>query len=474
MDGYVSDIGFMVGSAVLAGIFKTRLDDYLSKLKVKAVSKVGHPKPFKLYREVTFAGRSHYILPRGCVDGFRASKLLNVVDLLPPKPRVDYEFEGELYQNQVVVRDHLMTKYFAGDYGQCTLNMGAGLGKTATAAGMITALKTRVLYVTKDRFLQKQAYGDLKGFFPRAKICKFENKKYDPTAQYDIVVIVINSALMQKRPFFTQFGLAIVDEIHAFCKRKRSELFWLLQMRYLLGMSATTNDRSDQLDAVYHRHFGDVVHAASLPGFDIAGAEFQGKVKAIRYAGPEKYAQDIYSEQTGMLFTPAMISLLTQDPARNRLVVDEIIKLWRKPSRYIYVFSEYREHLTTLASMLKERIGVDAVMEDDVNTMMGGIKDDALERAVKSRIILTTYGFGSTGISIKHMNACVFATPRRNGYKQTCARAMRRGSDLTIVRKFIDIVDSKSALKYQFCGRKQAYDYYGFTIKTVTYRPLGA
>jgi len=464
--GVITNIGFIVNKTTLCAVLGPRLDEYLAGLTVKAVSKVGRPKPFRLYREIRLSGVEYYVLPRGCSQTFSRLRILDVRCELPAVAQIALRFEGELYANQVVVRDHLLAGPFAREYGQCTLNMGAGLGKTATAAGLILAMRLPTVYVVKDRFLQKQAYNDLRSFFPHASICRFDNKKYDGK-KHDIVIIVINSALLQNNRFYGQFGLAIVDEIHAYCKEKRAKLFWMTQCRYLLGMSATTNDRTDRLDKVYHQHYGDVVEASTLPGFDNAGAEFQGRVKAILYDGSEEYCHDVYNDTTGMLFVPGMLDLIMRDPARNRLIVAETVKLWRKPYRYTYVFSERREHLETLAAMIREAIGEMPVIEDGVavNTMMGGIKEPDLEVAVRSRVILTTYSFGSTGISIRHMNSAVFATPRRNGYLQTCARIMRRGSDLTIVRKFVDVVDRKCALRYQHGGRRQAYEHYGFTVK---------
>lgn len=475
--GYVSGLGLVVPETTMDRLFGKKKEDFLKGLCVTAVNKFGKPKPIQLYRKIIVNKSPHVVLPRGCAERLRKHGGMLLDDMLPELPRIRYAFEGELYENQKIVCDYLMERYFNGKFGSCTLNMGAGLGKTATAAGLIQRIGSRSLFVVKDRFLQKQAFVEMKSFFPTASICKFENKKYKPDTPYDIVIIVINSALLQRREFFNSFGLVIFDEVHTYCKRKRAEVFWLAQTRYLLGMSATTDDRPDRLDPVFHRHLGDVVHAASLPGFDISGAEFQGDVKVIKYHGDEKYCRDVISEATGALFTPAMIDLIIQDPARNTAIVDEIVELWRDPIRHIYVFSEYRSHLETLAEMIRKRIGVEPAFDDAIpqcNTMMGGIKDDALAIAIKSRIILTTYGYGSTGVSIPVMNASVFATPRRNGYKQTCPRIMRRGSDVTIVRKFIDFVDVNCGLKYQYGGRFQAYDFYGFAIKKTVLKPKTA
>lgn len=475
--GYISSLGVLIPESTFDRILGSGKKRYLGALTITALTKYGKPKPIQLYRRVVINNTAYMVLPRGCERGLRTLIGVQFVNMFPNMPKTGFVFEGELYENQKIVNDHLMEKYFSGEYGNCVLNMGAGLGKTATAAGLIHRVGMRTLYIVKDRFLQKQAYDDLKSFFPSARVCKFENKRYSPDTVYDIVVIIINSALLQKREFFSQFGLVIFDEVHTYCKQKRSEVFWLAQCRYMFGMSATTNDRPDGLDAVFQRHLGETVHAASLPGFDISGAEFQGEVKVVKYYGSEKYCRDVFSEATGALFTPAILDMIVRDPDRNLAIVDEVVELWRDPSRYIYVFSEYRSHLETLCDMIRERIGVEPTFDDSIpqcNTMMGGIRESDLAVVTKSRIILVTYGYGSTGVSIPVMNSIVFATPRRNGYKQTCARAMRRGSDVSIVRKFVDFVDMKCSLKYQYGGRRQAYEFYGFTVKKTILRPKTA
>jgi hypothetical protein len=60
------------------------------------------------------------------------------------------------------------------------------------------------------------------------------------------------------------------------------------------------------------------------------------------------------------------------------------------------------------------------------------------------------------------MTAMMFLTPRKANMKQTIARILRRGSDLRIPRVLVDIVDKKTALKYQAGARAIAMTFYGF------------
>lgn len=65
------------------------------------------------------------------------------------------------------------------------------------------------------------------------------------------------------------------------------------------------------------------------------------------------------------------------------------------------------------------------------------------------------------------MTAILFITPRKANMKQTIARVLRRGSDISIPRIVVDFVDNKTALRYQVGARKQAYEFYQFKIEEV-------
>lgn len=518
LHGVICNAGLIVEDNAVRAWAGAKYDDLLTRFTAVGEVKVGKPKRVKLYKYITIAGKRYFIFPRGAYYDLRA--VLQVECTLSSPRRVAYNFDGELYDNQKVVISYLMKHVFGrtfnqsdtappanqtGDlvplqpHGCVTLNMGAGLGKTATSAGLIYMLRHRVIFVAKDCFLQKQAYDELRMFFPASRIVKYGNKQ-KPTADTDIVVLVVNTAMNLPAAFFRDYGLIIVDEIHTLCGTKRSELFWKLQSKYLFGMSATTNNRIDAMDVVFHRHFGRIVHAKDLPGFHVDDAEFKGEVEVVKYRGD---VVDVYHEKTGLLFTPSVIRQLVEDAARNRYIVTRAKELLRLPEVFLYIFCENREHANMIAEILRvEGIAFDMEVEGNVknatvnapqvnatvnapqvnatvnaprvnaaknaaplvNSMMGGIKPKQLLEAVKSRCIVTTYSFGGTGVSIKDMNAAIWGTPRRNGFLQIAARIRRRGSDVKILRRYIDIVDANSLIRCQYNGRCQAYAFYDYKI----------
>ncbi len=102
------------------------------------------------------------------------------------------------------------------------------------------------------------------------------------------------------------------------------------------------------------------------------------------------------------------------------------------------------------------------VNPNDIMTLKG--ENNARRRranvddAKTSRVIITTYSYSSTGISYKHLNTLIKATPRASNGIQIDARCMRIGSDMTIPRVIIDIVDNNGVFEAQFYkNRKKVY-----------------
>ncbi len=440
----------------------------------------------------------------------KAEQLTNVVcdqNTIPSQIAVCEKFpsyDGELYDNQRLIIDTIMNNQFTEirattGTATCLLDLGAGFGKTFVAAGLMSKICEKTLYITPNKDLKKQAEKDLLACFPDAKICSMngktatKNKTNKITVeQAHITLIVINSAAGMPDEFFAKFGFIIMDEIHKYASPKWSELFWRIQVKYMLGMTATSSQRLDGFDVFYQRQLGDILYAAKIEGFNNIGNDFKGEVLQVKYEGDPAYTKAKYSEATGKIFTPDMLKQFISDPRRNQLIVDKIVNLYndKKVERHIFVFSEYRTHLDILLKSLSryiddaklyapELIQDDnaAIMQDPkdpnetknkqenkIAIMRGGINDSQRDRARDSRIILTTYGYSSTGVSIPKMNAAVFATPRKSGFLQICPRIMRRGGDTSIVRKFVDIVDSSTSLSSQFRHRNQVYGHFAFTV----------
>jgi superfamily II DNA or RNA helicase len=90
---------------------------------------------------------------------------------------------------------------------------------------------------------------------------------------------------------------------------------------------------------------------------------------------------------------------------------------------------------------------------------MGGSTENDIQQAKNTgRIIMTTYSYSGTGVSINKMDALILATPRKSNMTQILGRIFRLKGNVDITRNIIDIVDTKICLKSQFYTRKKTYE----------------
>lgn len=336
-----------------------------------------------------------------------------------------------------------------------------------------------------------------------------------------ITVLVINTAMKKNIEFFKQFGLIIFDEIDMYCTEKRSEIFWKTNSQYVIGLSATPTDRIDGFYKIILHSIGQIVELEKLKGFKSNENKFKAEVRAVNYYCPEEYISMERNDKNNQVMTHKVIFKIMEDPYRDKLVLKYLKELYDDEQQNIYIFTQYREYVLhyfnlickEFPAMIKDCYIPEVVNElsqqkfdDDVETetepetelketpkikndvknlkknikiMMGGITNEAYEEAKKGRIIIVSYKYFSVGKSIPKMTASIFTSPQRANWKQITGRILRLGSDTSIVRKYIDIIDANTLLKYQFYGTKKTkeknipsridvYNERGFPIKYET------
>jgi superfamily II DNA or RNA helicase len=353
----------------------------------------------------------------------------------------------KLHENQAILLTHLMDnvyspKMLAAGRASCTLNLRAGLGKTYVAAALIARLGLRTLVIVPNTALKKQVTDDLTAVLGEC-----------PT------IVVVNTACKWTSEQFAEYSLIVIDEIHGMCSESRRAIFWKCGTWAMLGLSATTDERADGFDPIYRLHMGPIIHANDVPGFDAADDAFSLQVRAIYYYGPDEYTQNLKHESTGSIFCPYMYEQFADDPERTELAACEILNLFAA-GHCIYVFSTNVRALELMRDRLAPHID-----KDKIDLFCGGSTAAHIEHVREtSRIILATYSYAGTGVSITKMTAAVFLTPRKTGLVQICARIMRRGGDTSITRIIVDIIDARTALNGQFNYRCEAYDFYDATI----------
>lgn len=419
---------------------------------------------FKTIKQNTENAKPQVLIPRFGGFMLQETKILqNIENKLQLGD--DREFKNpqmELTSNQKAVMKHLVETIYtpqniAKGTSSTILQMDPGYGKTYLSLGVINHIKKKTFIIVPNTYLLRQWVEILTEAFPQNTIgCYYGVKKIDG----DIIVSIINSAL--KYPGYYECGLIIYDEVHMYCSGKFASIFSKAQAACCLGITATPNDRIDKFDPVANWALGKVIYANKLSSWNNADINFTTEVTRVLYDGHKDYTQIIESA-AGIVSVPLMINQLQEDPYRNRLIVAYAIKLYNM-GRNVFVFSDRREHLHGLAQVLSDhKVEFEAPELKDtklkgVTELMGGSTDDDIEKAKDiGRIIMTTYQYSGTGVSINKMNSIILATPRKSNMKQILGRVYRLTSDATITRHIIDIVDNKVCLKSQFYTRKKTY-----------------
>jgi superfamily II DNA or RNA helicase len=449
----------------------------------------GYIKKVPTYKKLT---NGKIIFPRfGMLDyidkRFTNTKIKNCIHT-GTAPDVPFVWCGSYKSNQSIIADHIMKKYYnkemvvAGKAG-VILNLEAGQGKSYLAAGLIQKLQKKVLVVCHNKTIMYQWIKLLKEGYPQNKIsCYYGEKK----EWGDVVVGIINSLCMDTmiangvevpiKEFYQHFGMIILDEVHEYSSKIRSLIYNRAQSKYMLGLSATPNERLNKMDNVNIWNCGEILNAEHIDGYSVADIPFVGRVTKVAYTGNPEYTKIILNEKMGIISHSSMVSQMCEDPFRIHVIVKLIYEL-RQKDKNIFVFTDRRNYLTRI----KEEMEIFGIASHDllnvedeiaVKQLMGGsTADDIAHAQSHSNVILTTYQYLGTGVSIPKMDAIILATPKKTKSRQYVNRIFRLGGNYESVREIIDIVDMSTYMKSQWYKRLKYYKEknYPINMKYITW-----
>jgi superfamily II DNA or RNA helicase len=469
------------------------------------------------------------ILPRfASTDLLNCKIISNIINHIEYGHNIDFVYIGEPTYNQQIVIDYIFNNIYTESNkskGLCglTLNAQAGSGKTFLAMNIINRLNLKTLIIVPNTYLLNQWVELLSKFFPNNKIGQYYGKKKEDG---DIIVSIINSLVNdeyifdeviisdiicdnikcnniakynfedESKPifctkhkcknmikirnqkvtknyieFFKEFGFVILDESHIYCTDSFKIVYNRFQSTYMLGLSATPDERNNKCDIISHLNIGKVLKADEIEGYKKDNTKFNATVTLLRYNGPDEYVNTHINETTKMICVPKIIEDIINDPYRNQLIIDQLIELFNLKLN-IFVFSERRSHLEHLYELFNttikknnDNIDIDSnlsIPELNINNnivLYGNSSDDDIDTAKNnSNIIFTTYAYSSTGISINRMTALILTTPRRSKSVQIIGRIFRLNDiNNDEERIIIDLIDNKSVLKNQLYERMKAY-----------------
>ena len=188
----------------------------------------------------------------------------------------------------------------------------------------------------------------------------------------------------------------------------------------------------------------------------------------IKYKGHPDFTEIILNKKLDVVSNPQMISQLCEDFYRIYLIVKLTYEL-RKSFMNIFIFADRRNYLEKICDALnKFKLYNVEFLDTNAARLVGGASSEEIKYVeTNSNIILTTYQFMGTGKSIPKMDAIILATPRKSKSRQYINRIFRLGSDYSINRKIIDIVDWSTPMKSQWYKRKLYYDEMKYPINII-------
>lgn len=428
-------------------------------------------------------GKIKYLrIPRFGVKEIKGAKITNKItyagDIIPR-----LRWKGKLNKNQTIITKHILSGVYSDKsikraQAGLILKLAAGLGKTFVAMGLISHFCRKTLIVVHTEGILLQWKKLLDQWMPDASVGFYYGKK---KMDGDIVIGLIQSLTKKQlyqeggfiapADFFKRFDFLIVDECHLMMSQERSQLFWRAQCPLMIGLSATPSEDVQGRSPVAEWGLGPILDTTTIKGFMGDSTKFTGRVHMIKYHGPAVYTKTIQNEHTGMVSVPLMISQILRDPYRLFIIADQIMRLMREKYN-ILVFADRRNYLSDIkkymARLGKECFMADEIDDSKVERLVGGASVDAQEHAeANAQVILTTYQYMSVGKSIPRMNALVLATPRKSYNEQTIKRVFRLGSDNTIERQIVDIVDWRTSLKSQWYSRNKYFQEKEFALEKV-------
>lgn len=433
-------------------------------------------------------------------------------------PVIPFVRKGSFRGNQELIHNHIMEHYFnqsnvnMGNAG-VILNLDTGQGKSYLAMAIMKTLQRKTLIVCHSFAVANDwIYKNLTNEFTN-KIGQYNGKN---KTDGDVVVILINSIVtdndfditlteeelraynsryggsdpparkMRKNNkfklklsavnYFKRFGLVIYDECHKYCSRVYKETFKIATAEYMLGLSATPEISTFYKIAQWG--IGPILEADKIPGYSSIDVKFTGVVKRIKYYGPEDFTQIKINQKTELPCFTSCVSGIVEDPYRMSMVAKIVYELSMEYYN-IFIMGDRREYAKQIQSVVRTiqeehhvtlrnelcvltennaRMITDYLSSNFSMAIMGGSAESDMTLAEnKANIIFTTYQYMDTGKSIPKMTAIVLATPRKRNIKQAIGRILRLGSDTSIVRSIVDIVDMKTIAKNQWNTRKQFY-----------------
>ena len=360
----------------------------------------GVPKELRFYYRLRGGG---LVIPRGFIRQLittcrRLDITYTVEDRRRSLPPVDYAFNGQLHPFQQQAVQHMLRKEFG------TLNSPTGSGKTVMALYILAQRKQPALIIVHTADLARQWSERIETFLniPVKEIGRIGGGKKKIGEK--ITVALVQSLYKCAETVAPQVGHLIVDECHRTPSRTFTDAVTEFDARYMLGLSATPW-RRDNLSKLIFWHLGDVHHQVEKNDLIRTGQVLPADI-IFRETEFKPYYDPVqeYSK---------MLSELTLDDNRNRLIAADIAAEAASHPGICLVLTDRKKHCESLGALLRYGFSLPVdILTGDLNA---GERQQVMDRLQEGRIkvLIATGQLIGEGFDCRELTTLFMATPVR-------------------------------------------------------------
>jgi len=360
----------------------------------------GVPKELRFYFRLRGGGLE---IPRGFIRQLittcrRLDIDYTVEDRRRSLPPVDYAFSGQLRPFQQQAVQHMLRKEFG------TLNSPTGSGKTVMALYILAQRKQPALIIVHTADLARQWSERIESFLniPVKEIGRIGGGKKKIGEK--ITVALVQSLYKCAETVAPQVGHLIVDECHRTPSRTFTDAVTEFDARYMLGLSATPW-RRDNLSKLIFWHLGDVHHQVEKNDLIRTGQVLPADI-IFRETEFKPYYDPVqeYSK---------MLSELTLDDDRNRLIAADIAAEAASHPGICLVLTDRKKHCESLGALLRYGFSLPVdILTGDLNA---GQRQQVMDRLQEGRIkvLIATGQLIGEGFDCRELTTLFMATPVR-------------------------------------------------------------
>jgi superfamily II DNA or RNA helicase len=393
----------------------------------------GTKKVLRFYRRF---GKNGIVVPRGYARQLiltlkREHIAYRIDDRRRMVPDATFTFNGTLKSFQSVAAEKMAMR----DFG--TLRAPTGSGKTVIALYLISLRRQPTVIVVHTKDLAYQWIQRIEQFLdiPADRVGLIGAGKMKIGKR--ITVALVQTLYRVADEVAPLTGHIVVDECHRAPSRTFTEAVTAFDCRYMLGLSATPW-RRDRLSKLIFWYLGDVHHEVDKDRLEEGGHILKADV-VFRPTYFEPYYDPVndYSR---------MLSELTVDDARNRMIAGDVEKEARLGEGICLVLSDRKKHCETLQGILRFKHGVTAQL------LTGDLNDEARGRVLaelgagRVKVLIATGQLIGEGFDCPDLSTLFLATPVRFSGRvmQYLGRILRPASGKSRAKVY-DYVDVRVA-----------------------------